>query len=557
MGKSYTKCINCKIGRARYGSKKFKERTHCSKCRDKETMANLDEPICKFNNCVEVAYYNYKNEQLRKYCSWHKFENMVNLQSYKECECGNPASFGDTNYVKRNIRDLGNKSHCFKCKTDEMGQTSFHMLCIGANCNNEAIYGNLIDRYPLYCEDCIKTRNKNNNLYDLGYKNQYCYKLGCSKKNTELTYAYIKNKNKKKSGKRKGIRHLIRISCENHKTNEMYDLTKSVCLFENCGKIATNGYTTNGQKRERCEEHSINNMVNLDNLPHNWVCIICLKDWRTYCPINEKKQKWCKSCAIKQNIKFHDPSRKLCICNNAIPCFAEFKNGVQISERIYCKKCRPPNSKNVKGLRCPSCKMFIVETKGKLCSVCSDTNKKKTKENEMVKYIINYIKTNKIDVNEINDEKIIHDKIIVGGCSKYRPDLLVEVVVYHERNGETFPELMYYVFECDEDQHNSYDPECEMKRMFQIQQDLGCEYVKFIRYNPDICWYIDTVNGNGRKKKDETTTEERLSAVMKEFEYNLKLKNHSHLSVSYLFYNYEINEDSNPNQPYLVDYDLI
>jgi hypothetical protein len=72
--------------------------------------------------------------------------------------------------------------------------------------------------------------------------------------------------------------------------------------------------------------------------------------------------------------------------------------------------------------------------------------------------------------------RIIHDRIIEGGCSLRRPDILIDLLTHS------------IIIECDENQHINY--ECENKRMMEIFQDLGSRPMVFIRFNPDK--YIDS-----------------------------------------------------------------
>lgn len=89
----------------------------------------------------------------------------------------------------------------------------------------------------------------------------------------------------------------------------------------------------------------------------------------------------------------------------------------------------------------------------------------KTKET----HVCNFIKETftKVDMT--------FDKYIQGGCSKRRPDILIEMYTHS------------IIIEIDENQH--YDYECENKRMMQLFEDLGNRPLVMIRFNPDE--YID------------------------------------------------------------------
>jgi hypothetical protein len=66
---------------------------------------------------------------------------------------------------------------------------------------------------------------------------------------------------------------------------------------------------------------------------------------------------------------------------------------------------------------------------------------------------------------------MIFDKSVEGGCSKKRPDVLIDLLLYS------------IIIECDECQHKNY--ECENKRTMQLFEDLGNRPLIIIRFNPD------------------------------------------------------------------------
>ncbi len=79
---------------------------------------------------------------------------------------------------------------------------------------------------------------------------------------------------------------------------------------------------------------------------------------------------------------------------------------------------------------------------------------------------------------------MIFDKPIDGGCSKKRPDVLIDLLLYS------------IIIECDEGQHKNY--ECENKRTMQLFEDLGERPLILIRFNPDS--YMEDIGSSGKKK---------------------------------------------------------
>ena len=65
----------------------------------------------------------------------------------------------------------------------------------------------------------------------------------------------------------------------------------------------------------------------------------------------------------------------------------------------------------------------------------------------------------------------IHDQAMQGGCSRKRPDMLLDCLTHS------------IVIEIDENQHTDY--KCEEKRMMQIFMDLGERPLVILRFNPD------------------------------------------------------------------------
>jgi hypothetical protein len=81
---------------------------------------------------------------------------------------------------------------------------------------------------------------------------------------------------------------------------------------------------------------------------------------------------------------------------------------------------------------------------------------------------------------------MVFDKAVDGGCSKKRPDVLIDVLLYS------------IIIECDENQHKNY--ECENKRTMQLFEDLGNRPLILIRFNPDS--YIEGSSEESNQKVD-------------------------------------------------------
>ena len=151
----------------------------------------------------------------------------------------------------------------------------------------------------------------------------------------------------------------------------------------------------------------------------------------------------------------------------------------------------------------------------------------KTKEFAVVEYIKNYFP----------DVDWIADRIVNGGCSKRRPDLLLD--------------LGYQVLliEIDENKHSGYDTTCDITRLNDLFTDLGDRPMVWVRFNPDAytnnnglkiksCWGTD---GNGIcvvKKDKKKEWQERLNCLKNTVDYWIVPENKTNKTVEtiQLFY---------------------
>jgi hypothetical protein len=132
----------------------------------------------------------------------------------------------------------------------------------------------------------------------------------------------------------------------------------------------------------------------------------------------------------------------------------------------------------------------------------------KTKEHSVVEFV----------TKQFPDFTWVSDKVISGGCSKRRPDLMLDLG------------YQIIVAEIDENQHTDYDCSCESKRIMELSQDVGHRPIVFIRFNPDgfkdqsgkniaSCWCQD---GNGIcvvKKSKKSEWESRLQQLKDQIQY--------------------------------------
>ena len=208
-----------------------------------------------------------------------------------------------------------------------------------------------------------------------------------------------------------------------------------------------------GLKPEYCGDCKKYDMVDVLNKK----CIICKVRNASFNKDGLKQRLYCGYCKSDDMVNV---KHKKCInCKLKHPHF-----NYEGLKPEYCKDCIKNDMVNVVDKKCTSCNLFFVNKKTNfLCSYCNPNKSKriKTKENEIKELL------------ELNNIQFIHDKQISNECCyKYRPDFIIDCLYY------------ILIVEVDEDAHKSYDKECELIRMNNIQLSLELP-TKFIRYNPD------------------------------------------------------------------------
>jgi hypothetical protein len=181
----------------------------------------------------------------------------------------------------------------------------------------------------------------------------------------------------------------------------------------------------------------------------------------------------------------------------------------------YCAQHKKEGMINVKAKTCKSdwCKTLVGKKYDGYCLYCFINlfpDKKVCRNYKTKEFaVVEHVKSIFIDFNWISDKKIN------GGCSKRRPDLLLDLG------------YQIIIVEVDENQHIVYDCSCENKRIMELSQDLGHRPVVFIRFNPDnykkdgknitSCW---ATNKNGIcVVKKEKEWSQRLNALEQNIRY--------------------------------------
>ena len=247
----------------------------------------------------------------------------------------------------------------------------------------------------------------------------------------------------------------------------------------------------------------------------------------------------CVDCGGSQ-ICEHDKRRRRCVeCNGAAICEhnKNRQNCVQCKGSLICvhdkkkSRCRICDGSEL-------CKSPLCETRGikkyngyclpcciHLCPDIDVSRNFKTKENDVVDRV----------KNEFPGFSWVCDKRVVDGCSKRRPDLLLDMGSH------------IIIIEVDENKHDTYDCSCENKRLMELSKDVGHRPIVFIRFNPDnyvdkdgkkisSCW---KVNGYGVMQVSKTKIvewEERIKALLAQIQYWVDNNTEKTVEIIELFY---------------------
>ena len=149
----------------------------------------------------------------------------------------------------------------------------------------------------------------------------------------------------------------------------------------------------------------------------------------------------------------------------------------------------------------------------------------KTKEKEIVDRI----------TKEFPDFSWINDRRIQDGCSKRRPDLLLDMGSH------------ILIVEIDEYRHETYECSCENKRLMEISRDLQHRPVVFIRFNPDSyinhegekitsCWRINGYGLLAVAKTKRKEWEQRLSTLFNTIKHFIEFPTEKTIEMIELFY---------------------
>ena len=283
-----------------------------------------------------------------------------------------------------------------------------------------------------------------------------------------------------------------------------------------CRDCGGSAYCIHNKRKSRCVECGGKSLCVHGREEYN--CIEC--GGKGICE-HGKRRRRCVECGGAA-ICEHKRNRQHCVeCKGSLIC-------VHDKMKARCKICDGSQL----------CKSTLCETRGikkyngyclpcciHLCPDIKISRNFKTKENDIVDRV----------KNEFPGFSWVCDKRVVDGCSKRRPDLLLDMGSH------------IIIIEVDENKHDTYDCSCENKRLMEISQDVGHRPVVFIRFNPDnylnkdgkkisSCW---KVNGYGVMQVSKTKIiewEERIQVLFSQIQYWVDNTTEKTVEIIELFY---------------------
>ena len=432
------------------------------------------------------------------YCTTHKLKEMIDIISKK---CIYPNCKVRPTY---NFKEETKMLYCARHKLKGMINVK-NKTCIYSDCKVIPNYNFEGETKGLYC-----TTHKLEGMFDV--KNKTCIYLNCKK---QPNYNF--------KGETKAL------YCSTHKLEEMINITSKNCIYPNCKVIPTYNFKEE-TTRLYCATHKLEGMINITSKK----CIYSnCKVSPNYNFEGETKGLYCATHKLKGMI---DVKNKTCIYSNCKkqPIF----NNKSETFGLYCATHKLNEMVNVKDKTCKNewCFTLVKEKYDGYCQFCyvNMFPDKPTARNYKTKEyaVVEFVKTIHSNFDWVVDKKI------EGGCSKRRPDLLLDLG------------YQIIIIEIDENQHIDYDCSCENKRIMELSQDLGHRPIIFIRFNPDdykqngmnitSCWGL---NKNGfcvikSSKKNEWI--ERLETLERQLTYWINPENQTNKTVEIIQLFYDV-----------------
>jgi hypothetical protein len=456
--------------------------------------------MCKYLNCKSSPVYGKRDDLMASFCSKHRGKDMFNLVSRK---------------------------------------------CLSESCTKTPNF-NFEGEMPLWCGE-----HKISGMINTA-KNKKCPYEDCK---SRVTYNF---------------EGLFAICCAIHAEIGMVDVIHTKCLNESCEKRANFGIEIS--KPTHCSKHMEIGMTRKIYKICNYETCMFKPSFNfqglkpIFCSIHQESgmcdvvHKTCvhEGCSGFQNFNFKGLKPQFCFIHKEIGMVSVINNKRCINEScdkvpvynvvgekrgVACSEHKEDGMVNVNGQTCCNefCDTQVRRTKYEgYCLFCfmnmfpdkPVSRNYKTKEYSVVEHI----------KSKYQELTWVADKIVQGGCSRRRPDLLLD--------------LGYQILmvEVDENQHTGYDCSCEHKRIMELSQDVSHRPIVFIRFNPDdyknegknvtSCWGIDKNGICGVKKSKQKEWEHRLESLETQIGYWIQSENKTNKTVEIIELFYDIMSES-------------
>ena len=449
--------------------------------------------------CGKSAYFNIAGNKKGRFCSGHKSEGMINvidkLCEHTECS-GQRATFGFPDEKPR------------FCNTHKLDGTVNLTLkrCLGSGgkkCYVTPIYNSEGESKGVYCID-----HKLDGMVNVASKR-------CEHTSCKIVAQF--NMNGETVGR----------FCSKHKMEGMIDIKHMRCEFAGCSTSPSYRFETD----THCRFCSVHKMEGMFDAKHRKCAELGCTKSPSFNYVGENRAMYCNDHKLEDMIDVkHDKCEN--VGCNLRPLY-NFKNEKRgrfclmhkvnemtdvVSRKCSSTWCENRTNNNRHDGYCLFCYIYLFPDK-------PAARNYKTKETS----IVNHIK------NKYPDFSWISDKKISDGCSKRRPDLLLDLG------------YQVLVVEIDENQHNNYDCSCENKRLMEISQDIGHRPLVFIRFNPDAyinnnnlyiksCWRPNQLGIFIINKELNTDWSNRLTVLENQIQYWIDNTTNKTLEVVHLFY---------------------
>lgn len=433
---------------------------------------------------------------------------------------------------------------CVQCPEDDKKRARYGFINESAQCCPTHKDNNMINLSQKLCKfneneiQCTKQAFFN----IIGKKAEWC---GIHKTNDMINVKVTLCIGKTEDGKRCTTRPSFNLAgeppewCGIHKLDGMIDVKSKLCIGKtDDGKPCPTRAIFNipGQKAKFCAAHKTDNMVNISSKK----CSHVDKDGNKCTTqatfgLKDKLAERCKTHKTKEMINVKS---RLCDGKNSngTSCMKRPTFGNEGERFRFCAQHKTEIMVDLTHPKCiaPLCDTVAQSPQYKgYCAYCYSH----MFPNDP---IVKNIKTKEKEVTNHVKELLKHENLIMtfdkqtGGCSRRRPDILIESFQYT------------IIVEVDENGHTNYDTTCENKRICQLYQDLSLRNLIIIRINPD-----GYVNKTGKRIKspwkvgisgkliidDKKEWEKRLKVLDERILYWIKNDSGQAMKIEYLFYN--------------------